>query len=436
MRLRARVSYVALALAVLVPGSGLAAAAPEQGSAQQVGCAWPARINEDTLNFWFPDTFADYWAAHFPFVEGARLVIEGHYPFARYFSFHAYDELQRPVDGLADFEIRPEAGSANPFRAGRAPRSLDDRRYTAFVEFTPPPERREPNTIYAGAMRDGNRNPGGFVVYRIYIPDDPDDDLAGVPLPDMTLETAQGNVEIPLGRCDQQVPPGAGGAVNDAFKQNGWLIDTGGDSMHPAATDPLTFKRFYGTDQFPRDFQEGNADDDRAEAQFEGGFLSNLHVAYLYAYVARGFDDVIVLRIKAPTFPDTRSGQRPMLPRQVRYWSVCQNNGLSQRVVDCTADFQAPVGPDGHATVVISDPDDRPANATRRDGVAWIPWGAYPEGLVIYRHMLPARSFQQAIQHIPQGEAASEHTGAYYPRGTYCSTEDFESGGWRACFGG
>lgn len=46
------------------------------------------------------------------------------------------------------------------------------------------------------------------------------------------------------------------------------------------------------------------------------------------------------MRLKAPTFPDTRGGEHPSAPRQVRYWSLCQNNDATQRVVACAADHE------------------------------------------------------------------------------------------------
>ncbi len=116
-----------------------------------VGCSWPAKIDADTLNFAYPDESATYWVTRFVSIPGAHLEIHGTYPDARYFSFHAYDELQRPVGSLADFEIAPDAGSLNPFvtpgtppggaftrRTSRSPGSPRHRRRT---RFTPAPPR-------------------------------------------------------------------------------------------------------------------------------------------------------------------------------------------------------------------------------------------------------------------------------------------------------
>src|SRR3546814_2445373 len=54
---------------------------------------------------------ATYWVAVVPNVPGTRLRIDGQYPDARYFSFNAYDPALRPIDGIADARIAPDAGS-------------------------------------------------------------------------------------------------------------------------------------------------------------------------------------------------------------------------------------------------------------------------------------------------------------------------------------
>jgi hypothetical protein len=88
-------------------------------------------------------------------------------------------------------------------------------------------------------------------------------------------------------------------------------------------------------------------------------------------------------------------------------------------------------------TFVISDPADKPSDAALASHQAnWIPWGGiFYDGVVIYRHMLPASSFAEAIQNVPEGADAAAIMGDYFPRSGYCSTAGFESGGAAACFG-
>jgi hypothetical protein len=108
---------------------------------------------------------------------------------------------------------------------------------------------------------------------------------------------------------------------------------------------------------------------------------------------------------------------------------------LTQRVVACAPDYRTITGRDGYATFVISDPNERPSNATAEHGVSWLPWGgAYYEAVVIYRHMMPATGFHEAIQNVPEGTAPRKVVGEFMPAARYCTKTRFESGGWRACF--
>jgi len=391
-----------------------------------LGCSWPVKIDADTLNTAFPDQSATYWGTRFVSLPGSRIVIRGHYPSSRYFSFHAYDDVQRPVGSLADREILPDAGSLNPYATAGAPYGGA---YTAFIEFTARPAEPVPNTLYAGAMADGTPNPGGFILMRVYVSDDPDDLAGGVPLPDLALELP-GGVTVPFGRCEP-LPPSTGGLVTAAIRDASFPDAFPRSIPYPPATTTPEFRRFYGLDRFVWDRVPPNPVTD-AIPRFQGGFLSNQHIAYLTKILSREFGDVFVFRAKAPTFPDTRSpgSGSPTDPTQVRYWSICENEFATQRFIACLADYQSVIGADGFFTFVISDPDDRPANATAANGVNWLPWGGvFYDGLIIYRHMLPSASFAEAIQNVPEGTDPATIMGDYYPRGGYCTRGSFEANG-------
>lgn len=47
-----------------------------------------------------------------------------------------------------------------------------------------------------------------------------------------------------------------------------------------------------------------------------------------------------------------------------------------------------------------------------------MPWGPQPQGVVLYRQMLPDPSFSQAIANVSYGSEASQ-MGTYYPAGRY-----------------
>ena len=103
-----------------------------------------------------------------------------------------------------------------------------------------------------------------------------------------------------------------------------------------------------------------------------------------------------------------------------------------ERHLAAIPDDQTVVGRDGFATYVMSTPAERPATATRKCGVTWLPWGPFRSGLLIYRHMLPAPTFKRAIQNVPQPGAERAVMGGYYPKGRYLkSRAAFERRGCR-----
>ncbi len=360
------------------------------------------------LNVAFPDESATYWITMFP--AASRLEIRGRYPEARYFSFHSYDSLTRPTGGLADFEIDPVHGR-NPFRRGAT--TGKSGRYRVTVEPTAAPVSPAANTLYAGATEEGVPNPTGLLIYRVYAADDPDDPRGSVPLPDISVHPL-GGAPQPLSRCIPAPPP-AGGDIAAALRNLEFPEALPRVIPYPPAENPPRWRPFRGFIG-------------------SGFFFSNRHIgAYGLLHISRQYGEVVVFRGRAPSFPDTAAGERPSARRQMRYWSICQNELVTQRYVACTADHETPLDRRRRFTVVISDPGDRPVNATAERGVAWLPWGGTYDGAVIYRHMLARDTFAHSWRAVPEGVDPAASMGAYYPRATYCTTADFEAGGWRAC---
>jgi hypothetical protein len=365
-----------------------------------------------TVNVAYPDEAAIYWIGGYQAAPGTRIRIEGRFPHARYTSFNVYDQAQRPIDALADVELGPEQGSANPFYVG-APRDAEPRKYTAYIEFGPRPERpqdRAPNTLYTGTGQNGAPNLNGTLIYRIYIPDAGLDETGGVGLPTVTLQAADGG-PAPPSACATFAKPAVAG-VNEQI--------AGSDASVPEqnrATNPPGWRKFVNLlDAAAARF--GQNSETTQELGGRGGYLSNVHNAYLQVDTNRQFGEVLVTRLRAPTFPDTRGGSPTMGAGQLRYFSMCQNHLLSQRFIACRTDDQSVVGPDGFVTYVVSTPAQRPSTATAECGATWIPWGPSNAGLLIYRHMLPADDFAQAIQFAePDHEVAT--MGDYFPVSRY-----------------
>jgi hypothetical protein len=358
-------------------------------------------------------------------VPGTRIRITGRYPHARYMSFNVYDNIQRPLDALADVELRPDAGSLNPFVKG-AKRTAKSRSYTAFVDFGPIPKKRARNTLYSGTGQGGTPNFDGTFIYRVYVPDKGLDESGGVGVPTVTLESTTSGQKPPPSACTNFAKP-SGASVNQQIAaSNGLPVAT----PSPGRSPPV-WRKFVN---LPRSFAETILDNpytDPARMSYEssaaydlggsGGFLSNIHNAYLYTPIAKDNGLVLATRLKAPTFPNTRPPAARMPGGQLRYFSMCQNESQSQRFIACKTDDHTTVNPDGYMNYVVSTPADRPANARPECGVTWIPWGPQAGGVLIYRNMLPDPSFAQAIQRVPAQGKEKQVMGAYFPQSRYYS---------------
>lgn len=429
MRLRA--SMVAASAVALV----LAPAAGAQGV--DTTCQFSlTRLDSTTTNALAVDTNATYWGGAYASLPGLRIRIEGQFPFARYMSWNLYDTRLRPIDALTDEQIQPDPGSENPFIAG-ADRLGEERDYTAFIEFGAPPEDpddRAPNTLYTGDSRSGS------FLYRVYIPDRDRDAKGGVPLPRVTLESADGEGGSPgVDLCrDAQAP--FVGPINEAIASSPGIPELTGDGEGYPGRSPPNWRLFVN---FPRaaidimfDAETTGEHYDRAKEspfyQDDGaGFFANRDIAYVFTGTSRGFGEVLVLTGKAPTFADTRDGPSEMPEgHQLRYWSFCQYETATQRVIDCRSDDRVKVARDGTYTIVVSAADHRPENARSRCDVSWIAWGPTTHGLLIYRHMLADPDFRRAIQRVEEPGEERETMRRYYPTGEYlASKEAFEARG-------
>ena len=157
------------------------------------------------VNIAYPDAATFYWAAVFTVPEGARLTLEGRFPRSRYMSFISYDEAGRPIESVADYLIKPAAGSSNPFVPG-ADRLAARRDYSlAVVDARSDPNRKTGMNL-VGETRDRLNTPKygagqQVILYRIYARDKGTDETgdAGLPAPVLTL--ADGKVVKGMQAC-------------------------------------------------------------------------------------------------------------------------------------------------------------------------------------------------------------------------------------------
>lgn len=430
-----RASIAALALALLVGCSGSdassdGAASPTTKAGEGAGtsttataddphpCAWPTRADETVNNIAYPDTAATYWGFGYRLAEGETLELAGTFPDARYASFISYRPTGGVVDLLTDRDIAPDAGSTNPFAGdGRAD---GPHAYTVTVR----PDLADDtsgndlgaSTVEAGETTDtvplsdaveakvrrdqlgsgGDDGTVGTVLYRVYLSSVDDDPTGGVGLPKITVVGADGTrTEVPP--CPEPGTSPAGQAMVEAF---------GPATDKPAPAAPI--------------FIRPNGDQARLYPNPD-----NVYVATILEHQP---GRVAVIRGKAPTFPDTRTGPVGQ-GEQVRYWSLCTNEYRKPYpVTTCAADEDVALADDGTYTFVISTEAERPANATAEDGVTWLDWGSTDQDvLLLLRHMLASEDFPESAVNLPPGQLASTVMGPYTPVGAYCTTAQFEA---------
>lgn len=395
-----------------------------QAQAQLPSCSWQVVLSDKMFNVLFPDKAATYWVATFPAIPGTRVRIEGPYPKARYFSFHAYDVAQRPVDHLADYQMLALSAGDNPFATEGAP---EDGQYVAFAKPDPIPEQREPGTIYSAmtrlpASQSAPVNPQIELAYRVYVGEG--DVQGGVALPKLTLETADGSKALAtLSDCNtvpfvDQLDLVNAGLRNSAFPELPEL-STGLD-------DSPRFSRFYSIPTMIADYIGSRAGeplpDNPITQDTSGGFMSNQDNAYVFSVFDHTIGSAYVVRAKAP-IAAKRPSEAPYGSAQLRYWSLCTNEFFSQRFVDCLYDRNVEVDALGYFTLIVTDPAQKPDWLPEVRGLSWLSWGSYPDSVLIYRHMLPSPRFKQAIQNIPQGTPPEQIMGEYYPQAVYCPLE-------------
>jgi hypothetical protein len=409
------VGAVAAAL-LLVAAAPAPAASPDRDRA----CGWILEPTADPENILFPEIQTRYLGAVVTSPPGGYVEITGQFPHGRYMSLQTYTTTLQSISTIRDEQIVPDPGSRNPFVPG-ANRNVRNRSYTVrLVHGQVPAGGPAPNTIYD---TNASGQTGFGLAYSLYLPDRNEKPFGGVPPPALAIVTASGQ-RIPLPTCPDpltdvgltQVLAGAG--LADLELPPAGLLATRVPVWHRYVNAPST----YATG-----LTDGNVVPpqlaDRLTSiagRLPSGLGENSDNKYVYAYLSREFGSVAMIHVKVPTTPHTFDGESRMGAGQLRYWSLCSGNRLTI-AYGCQVDEQLRLDRRRYATIAVSTAADRPANASRRCGIEWIPWGPDPKGIVAIRNMLPSPSFHHAIQNSTPG-TERETMGPYYPRVTYFAT--------------
>ena len=415
---------------------------------------------ENPKNFQNPNLWGDkrptYFMGQLKMPPGTTLTLRGRFPRARYFKIALY-RFERSTfvalggEDLAGWDIVPDPGSSNPYGVG-ADRTVESRNYTAHVVTENAPENpanRASNTMYAGREERSIQ-----VIFRIYVTDEGFDGaglgLADSPssagsfvtyeatLADETRLSAEEVVERfgqPVGSPPPPVAIDQWYSLINSEENDPRQVPASAPALQDSEWETFRGMKYSVVGAFQTPEQQANL---KLQTEMEGG--GDPTTVYMFNYLSRKFGPVYVLRAKLPTFPDTYAGAETMPDGQVKYWSVVNlASAPSGELWDGVFDMQVPLDEEGDYTIVMSRPEDRPRNATRENGVAWIDWGPGEGlddprdrkdwGMLLMRFMVCHPDWQHSPAKAREPGTEEAIMGPYYPRGYYTTKADFEAQG-------
>lgn len=401
----------------------------------------------------FPDPNSTYWFAILEMPEGSVLTLRGRYPFGRYFQFALYrsdvlGELTATGEYYVDHEIEPDPGSTNPFIPGTR-RDLENRDYTlriANVDAPPAAADREPNTLYAGTAAQIQ------VVYRVYQPDQGYLGDAGAELPSYVATLADGT-ELSTEEIRKQFNRPLLQGLAPGMPVEHWRALCGASDNDPAlktetrpARNPPVLERYFNNTYNLIGIFKPPAVRSQIPHTIETGFGGDPETLFMLAFVSRKFGPVLVIHGTMPLFPDNWYGEEGnglavMTDWESRYMSlVMSESPPSGMGTDGISDFQIPLDDDRNYTIVISRPEDRPANAIDEKGTSWMEWGSKGEGIddernrkdygmVLFRFMCNNPNWAHNPQNVVEPGTEAKVMGPYFPRLSYTDKATFEAAG-------
>jgi hypothetical protein len=431
------------------------------------GCIWGDDLNVQTHNQGYLDSRVNYWYDRLTLPAGAKLVLHGHYPAARYFALATYTSNSVAgqgalTDSIRDDQVVPDKGSANPFLPGAARAGANGGTWSVTVTGDAPPKdsaARKANTLYAGTLATEQAQPVELL-YRVYVPNQHFDVAGGGGLPEPTLDLADGTALTGGAAChavNVDTTPFAVRAIPASTYDSLTHLPADAAKGYPGsgpnapAVNPGEWYRLINPCHYSDEYNRsaGYALPRCPDTTLGLTFWPNPDNAYVKTSINRNFGpqpgghNVLVVTGTMPTTPRTYRGDPRFIGgTQLRYWSLCTaESGVTTKTTvtnGCAYDGQVPLDKQRHYTLVISTPEDRPSNANGRCGVTWLDWGAGDGagnpagGVLVLRNLVPDRSFTQAAQNVPApGLPADVATklGPYLPVLNYTSPADFQNRG-------
>jgi hypothetical protein len=357
----------------------------------------------------YPDTYAAYWAlimSHDQEISPEPIAYElkGRFPYARYMTFHVYDGATGDYfAALKDLDIEPDAGSVNPFQAN-IDRTAANRNYTLWIV----PEGASLPQI--NGLKNVIRVPKQFTesptVMAIDRPDNGQPPSAGVPLPKVKVFHAQ--TGEPVLRCNplrlKSIIPSKKSGIKKA--QTWDKMKTIGDGQ--------AVRLYHSTG---------------------GGLYPNKHLSYLTTGLDTQFGNVVMVKFKAPTTPNTQTGFGIHTHTEdMRFWSMCLGGMYATNTSACLVDDQAIIGDDGLVTLAIGPDDKNLRKLAQQHKINYMDWGYHQYPDIIFRHLQGEKEFDYSSKNVPivdvtlplWNQGGERTIGTYSPTGFYCNHEEFE----------
>ncbi|MGV9198975.1 MAG: hypothetical protein ACOC4M_09055 [Promethearchaeia archaeon] len=396
-------------------------------------------VDFDRLQGGLPDPHVSYLVLSTPLAPfGNNIVIEGEYPYCRFFSI----QITAPFDGksytlrktygptevsIVDTDIPPIPGHENPFLPNTN-RTVENRTYRVninleigdAVDLNPdfePPYRNSDGNISGSLLVNqgpywnspiwgkgiGKWNTGLFWI-RYYAPDKDKDAWGGVDLPRVYYQLPTGekyyilsdasgweqesNKEISAPSTEPTEPSPAFGPDLGWIKSFGIFrnifigVFQAWNKLTPTNIDYVNELDLGVT---------GRGESQPAPHHYEPHATTNNYASYLGRSMSLGEDKVVVLTGKLPTIPKTVNGNSTLETSQVRYWSLGTydtNNPLSPTTSCCLSsimDEELTVDENNRFVIVYSRESERPSNAYLSNGVNWVNWGPISSASILLR---------------------------------------------------
>ena len=404
-------------------------------------CFWSLgpHSGDPYINLAYPDSNVYYWASVFTMPEGSELYIDGEYPYSRYMSIISYNARGKPLESLADYLIEPQKTSINPFVSGNQ-RLNKNRDYNIQVFNKEPVTNRETGMISSLSSNNELNAPSygpkqQLIIYRIYLPDNSTEPLGGVDLPKPTVlidgVSYTGKAACDVLNTDQNLAITIDAAGLPAMKYRELASQSDKSITWPAQNPPKWYIQMDRQSLIGIYTGEFNMNAPRST----GGFFPNLDNHYLRTIINRKYGHVLMIKARAPLTPKTFNSNKKFSNNELRYWSLCSNQSFGNtRVNDCLFDEEIPIDDDGYFTIFISKLKDKPRNAIKECGYAWLPIaddgdGVFDEDVAVvqFRHMLADSNFNNSIQSVENQADIKEVMQEYYPRSRYFMKNQVES---------